>query len=146
MNFFEIIGDFFSKSGIAQLFSGGEIIMIAISCGLLYLAIAKGFEPLLLIPIAFGMLLANLPLSGVMHPEFFADGLLDIDGILHGGGILDLLYLGVKLGIYPPLIFLGIGAMTDFSPLIANPNDPAEVGSRKLTATSSAGSRSFNVT
>ncbi len=121
MNIFEIIGDFFSKSGIVQLFSGGEIIMIAISCVLLYLAIAKGFEPLLLIPIAFGMLLANLPLSGVMHPEFFANGQLDMDGIIHSGGVLDLLYLGVKLGIYPPLIFLGIGAMTDFSPLIANP-------------------------
>lgn len=121
MNIIEVILDFFAKSGFSQLFSGGQLIMIAIACGLLYLAIGRGFEPLLLVPIAFGMLLANLPMSGVMHPEFFADGQLDIDGILHGGGLLDLLYLGVKLGIYPPLIFLGIGAMTDFSALIANP-------------------------
>ena len=79
---------------------------------LIYLAIAKGFEPLLLLPIAFGMLLANLPLAGLM------DG--PKDGVV--GGLLYYLYQGVKLGIYPPLIFLGVGAMTDFGPLIANPS------------------------
>ncbi len=105
----------------------GTPLMIIIACVLLYLAIVKQFEPLLLLPIAFGMLLSNLPMLSessaiMMHPEFFngADG-LDMGEIIKHGGLLDLLYLGVKLGIYPPLIFLGIGAMTDFGPLIANP-------------------------
>ena len=79
--------------------------MIIIGCVLLYLAIHKGFEPLLLLPIGFGMILSNLPLAGLMDE----------------GGLLYYLYKGVKLGIYPPLIFLGVGAMTDFGPLIANP-------------------------
>lgn len=96
-------------------------IMITIACVLLYLAIVKQFEPLLLLPIAFGMLLANLPLGGVMHPELFMGKEIDYGRVLHEGGLLDMLYLGVKLGIYPPLIFLGIGCMTDFGPLIANP-------------------------
>ena len=106
--------------------------MIVIACVLLYLAIVKKFEPLLLLPIAFGVLLTNMPMfqnSGaiLMHNEFFTDpaylidGHLDIQRIFAEGGLLDLLYLGVKLGIYPPLIFLGIGIMTDFGPLIANP-------------------------
>ncbi len=108
----------------------GTPIMLIIACVLLYLAIVKKFEPLLLLPIAFGMLLTNLPVfsGAIMHPEFFtdpqflkADGSLDMGLILHDGGLLDLLYLGVKLGIYPPLIFLGVGAMTDFAPLISNP-------------------------
>lgn len=110
----------------------GTPLMIAIACLLLYLAIVKKFEPLLLLPIAFGMLLSNLPMfkgSGaiMMHTEFFTDpnylidGQLDMQRIFAEGGLLDLLYLGVKLGIYPPLIFLGIGIMTDFGPLIANP-------------------------
>ena len=110
----------------------GTPLMIAIACVLLYLAIVKKFEPLLLLPIAFGMLLTNLPMfknssAILMHPEFFTDtaymidGHLDITRIFAEGGLLDLLYLGVKLGIYPPLIFLGIGCMTDFGPLIANP-------------------------
>ncbi|MEE0735732.1 MAG: sodium ion-translocating decarboxylase subunit beta [Monoglobus pectinilyticus] len=119
--------------------SGGNILevigtplMIVIACVLLYLAIVKKFEPLLLLPIAFGVLLTNMPMfqnSGaiLMHNEFFTDpaylidGHLDIQRIFAEGGLLDLLYLGVKLGIYPPLIFLGIGIMTDFGPLIANP-------------------------
>lgn len=95
--------------------------MIAIACVLLYLAIVKKFEPLLLVPIAFGMLLANLPqTANIMHPEWFSNpefllnGHIDFGKVLNEGGLLDLLYLGVKLGIYPPLIFLGIGAMTDF--------------------------------
>jgi len=121
MNIFEVIADFFLSSGLTELFTDWKsLVMIGISCVLLYLAIAKGFEPLLLIPIAFGMLLANLPLSGMYHPELF--GLdFSVGEVVKNGGLLDLLYLGVKLGIYPPLIFLGIGAMTDFGPLIANP-------------------------
>ncbi len=97
------------------------VLMIVIACVLLYLAIVKKFEPLLLLPIAFGMLLANLPLGGVMHPDLFLGKDIDYGKVLHEGGLLDILYLGVKLGIYPPLIFLGIGCMTDFAPLIANP-------------------------
>lgn len=96
------------------------VIMILISFLFLYLAIAKGFEPLLLLPISFGMLLTNLPLTEMYHPELFA-GDISFGNILHKGGLLDILYLGVKLQIYPPLIFLGIGCMTDFAPLIANP-------------------------
>lgn len=129
-----------AKSGFAAAGSGfeqivaviGTPLMIIIACVLLYLAIVKEFEPLLLLPIAFGMLLSNLPMfsgSGaiMMHPElftdpqYFVDGHLDMQRIFAEGGLLDMLYLGVKLGIYPPLIFLGIGCMTDFGPLIANP-------------------------
>jgi oxaloacetate decarboxylase beta subunit len=89
-----------------------ELLMIAIAAVLMYLAIVRKFEPLLLLPISFGMLLANLPLAGLM------DG--PKDGMV--GGLLYYLYQGVKLGVYPPLIFLGVGAMTDFGPLIANPS------------------------
>ena len=103
------------------------LVMLVVGCGLLYLAIVRGFEPLLLLPIAFGMILANLPGSGIIHMEYFIgtgeEVLLHpswID-ILNGGGLGDMLYMGVKLGIYPPLIFLGIGTMTDFGPLISNP-------------------------
>ena len=109
----------------------GTPLMLVVACLLLYLAIVKKFEPLLLLPIAFGMLLTNLPMEfgqRLMHPQFFIDEQYLIDGhdlnmqlIATQGGLLDLLYLGVKLGIYPPLIFLGIGYMTDFGPLIANP-------------------------
>lgn len=125
---------FATKTGVADIVlsftSGGwkTLVMIVIACVLFYFAIVKKFEPLLLLPIAFGMLIANLPLGGIMHPEYFInaeyllpDGGLDFGLILHHGGLLDLLYLGVKLGIYPPLIFLGIGCMTDFGPLISNP-------------------------
>ena len=118
---------FFCNTGIAEMFSGSGVIwwktilMIVIACVLLYLAIVKKFEPLLLLPIAFGMLLANLPLGNVMHPEYFTGEKIDYGMVLQKGGLLDLLYLGVKLGIYPPLIFLGIGCMTDFAPLISNP-------------------------
>lgn len=96
--------EFATSSGLFVI-SGKQVIMLVISGVLLYLAIKKKYEPLLLLPIGTGMLLANLPLTGLMEE----------------GGLLNLLYLGVKLGIYPPLIFLGIGAMTDFGPLIANP-------------------------
>ena len=124
--FIETLIGILQASGFAAFFQpeGWKYaVMIAISCGLLYLAIVKKFEPLLLLPIAFGMLLANLPGAGVYHPELWVltgDG-IDFGRVLHEGGVLDILYMGVKLGIYPPLIFLGIGAMTDFGPLISNP-------------------------
>ena len=103
--------------------------MILISFVLMYLAIKKQFEPLLLLPIAFGMLLTNLPGAEVFHEALFAGGHVHwdlfggaaADGTVITPGLLDYLYLGVKLGIYPCLIFLGVGAMTDFGPLIANP-------------------------
>lgn len=101
------------------------IVMILIACVLMYLAIVKGFEPLLLLPIAFGMLLTNLPGAEVFHEQLFAQGhahwnLFDASNAVTPG-LIDYLYLGVKLGIYPCLIFIGVGAMTDFGPLIANP-------------------------
>ena len=111
---------FMSETGFVNI-SFKEIIMITIAFVLFYLAIKKEYEPLLLLPIAFGVLLANIPLSGIIHPELFVGETLDIQKVINIGGLLDFLYLGVKLGIYPPLIFLGIGAMTDFGPLIANP-------------------------
>ena len=119
--------DFFASTGIANMFAADGVVwwktvlMLVIACVLLYLAIVKKFEPLLLLPIAFGMLLANLPLGNVMHPELFLGNSIDYGKVLKEGGLLDILYLGVKLGIYPPLIFLGIGCMTDFAPLISNP-------------------------
>lgn len=114
---------FAGTTGFAALLktNGGAIVMIAIACVLIYLAIVKGFEPLLLLPIAFGMLLSNLPLGGVMHKELFHTDYIDFQKMIKDGGLLDWLYLGVKFGIYPSLIFLGVGAMTDFGPLIANP-------------------------
>ena len=148
----EAIIKFLSTTGIAQMFSGNPdkqwwetllqyLIMYAIIGGLFYLAIAKKFEPLLLMPIAFGMLLSNLPGANMIHLEIFFDdyyienGLVAANELVNGhvpmwriiqevvnnGGLIDILYLGVKLGIYPSLIFMGVGAMTDFSPLIANP-------------------------
>ena len=102
-----------------------SLVMILIACVLLYLAIGRGFEPLLLIPIAFGMLLTNLPGAEMFHEALFAGGHVHWDMFGGGGeispGLIDYLYLGVKLGIYPCLIFVGVGAMTDFAPLIANP-------------------------
>ena len=98
--------------------------MLAVACVLLYLAIVKQFEPLLLLPIGFGMLMTNLPLDGIFHMDIFINSTNHIDWALLGssGGMVDYIYLGVKLGIYPPLIFLGIGTMTDFEPLIARPS------------------------
>lgn len=143
--------EFLKSTGFALI--GGDprvLIMLVISCVLLYLAIVKKFEPLLLLPIAFGMLLTNLPGANMFHEVLFAGGHVHWD--LFGGagvteefinefagtssaylveglsvgdtitpGLLDVLYLGVKLGVYPCLIFIGVGAMTDFGPLIANP-------------------------
>ena len=122
--FLDAVTGIASESGFAGLFeTPGYLIMIIIACVLLYLAIVKQFEPLLLLPIAFGMLLANLPFGGIIHMEFFLteSGHPDFMRVLNEGGLADMLYLGVKLGIYPPLIFLGIGTMTDFGPLISNP-------------------------
>jgi len=116
----ENIYKFAAETGFANI-SFKEGIMILVACFLFYLAIEKKYEPLLLLPISFGLLLANLPLTGLMHVELFVKGQIDIIEIMQKGGLLDYLYLGVKLGIYPPLIFLGVGAMTDFGPLIANP-------------------------
>lgn len=116
-----------ANSGFAQFFVEGGyryVIMIAVACILLYLAIVHKFEPLLLLPIGFGMLMANLPLDNIIHMEIFINETQHINWQLLGesGGLADYLYLGVKLGIYPPLIFLGIGTMTDFEPLIARPS------------------------
>jgi len=150
----QAILDFIRDTGFALFADGGNwkcAVMIAISCVLLYLAIVKKFEPLLLMPIAFGMLLTNLPGAEMFHEILFAGGHVNwnlfgggvydasvISGLRDAGvseavlssvaegstvsaGLLDYLYLGVKLGIYPCLIFMGVGAMTDFGPLIANP-------------------------
>ena len=116
--------EFAETSGFGAFFAEGGwkyAVMIALACFLLYLAIKKQFEPLLLLPIAFGMLLTNLPGADMFHPTLFDEGQIDWYDLYKTGGLLDYLYLGVKLGIYPCLIFVGVGAMTDFGPLIANP-------------------------
>ena len=118
------INDFIGQAGFKGLVDDWRFgVMLLISFVLLYLAIVKKFEPLLLMPIAFGMLLTNLPGAGMFHSELFAGGHVHwADFALgSGAGLLDYLYLGVKLGIYPCLIFIGVGAMTDFGPLLANP-------------------------
>ena len=130
----EALENFLNQTGITMMIKNCDwrsAIMIVISFVLMYLAIAKGFEPLLLLPIAFGMLLTNLPGAGMFHSEIFEGGHVHWDLIKDGvtlsngsneaAGLIDILYLGVKLGIYPCLIFIGVGAMTDFGPLIANP-------------------------
>ncbi len=121
----DAIKEFLSTTGVARLISDPNwwqtAIMFLVAFVLVYLAIVKKFEPLLLLPIAIGMLLTNIPGAGLFHLEFFIGQDVNFGQVLHDGGLLDLLYLGVKLGIYPSLIFMGIGAMTDFSPLISNP-------------------------
>lgn len=103
------------------------LIMYVIVGVLVYLGVVKKYEPLLLVPIAFGMLLGNLPGADLMHTEFFLSTDSDhtllemVKEVINEGGLVDILYLEVKLGIYPSLIFIGVGAMTDFSPLISNP-------------------------
>ena len=118
MEFFvEVLGKIFGGSGFAALPSDWrQVVMIAIACLLLYLGIGKGYEPLLMVPIAFGMLLANLPLTGLFNPPV-------VDAASHTGtvGFMWVLYQGVQFAIYPSIIFMGIGAMTDFGPLLANP-------------------------
>ena len=131
MNISETIGALLAESGFAGFVTVDglkSLIMILVACVLLYLGIHKKFEPLLLVGIAFGCLLTNLPGAGLYHPELW-DAFLDhssefyhsYGNILREGGLLDILYIGVKAGVYPSLIFIGIGAMTDFGPLIANP-------------------------
>ena len=130
----EALLNFLDQTGIKMIIDKVDwksVIMIVISFVLMYLAIGRGFEPLLLLPISFGMLLTNLPGAGMFHSEIFADGHVHWDLIKNGvtlenganeaAGLIDILYLGVKLGVYPCLIFIGVGAMTDFGPLIANP-------------------------
>ena len=112
--------DFFNQTGFAGA-TWGNIAMILVAFLLLYLAIKHKFEPLLLFTIAFGMLLTNLPGANMFHSELFAGGHIHWGSFIQDAGLLDYLYLGVKLGIYPCLIFIGVGAMTDFGPLIANP-------------------------
>lgn len=133
----EFVQKFLETTGFMQLIydeSGAvnpnfykTLIMYAIIGVLFYLGVVKKFEPLLLVPIAFGMLLANLPGANLIHMDFFISednslSLVDtLKLVVNEGGLVDILYLGVKLGIYPSLIFMGVGAMTDFSALIANP-------------------------
>ncbi len=121
------------ESGFYNLFinfttSGWQnIVMIIVACLLLFLGIAKRFEPLLLVGIAFGMLLTNLPNSGVYTPELWISEAATANGVDYGevlrhGGLIDVLYIGVKTGVYPSLIFIGVGAMTDFGPMLARPS------------------------
>lgn len=118
--FWETIKDLASDSAFANI-TWQQGLMLLLSFFLMYLAIVKKFEPLLLLPIAFGMALTNIPGANLYHSEFFMTSNINFGQVLHDGGLLDILYLGVKLQIFPPLIFLGIGTMTDFGPLIANP-------------------------
>ena len=117
--FVNTIKDLWLESGLYAL-EWRSIVMILISFVFIYLAIVKKFEPLLLLPIAFGMFLTNLPHAGMYNPELFNSETFSVGAVLKEGGLLDILYLGVKLQIFPPLIFLGIGCMTDFGPLISN--------------------------
>ena len=120
--------NFWESTGVYKLINSVEaqwwqtIVMLGIVCVLAYLAIVKGFEPLLLLPIAIGMLLTNLPGGGLFHETYFmTSDPINYGEVLRHGGLLDILYIGVKTGLYPCLIFIGIGAMTDFTPLISNP-------------------------
>ncbi len=128
----EGVGKFLGEMGFVNFFVGEgwkNGVMLLIGCFLLYLAIKKEYEPLLLLPIAFGMILTNLPGAGMFDSEMWNNEFLNPESpyyhsyghIMAHGGLLDILYIGVKAGIYPCLIFLGVGAMTDFGPLIANP-------------------------
>ena len=148
INIGEILLDLWNSSGFAALFSGfagggwQNLVMIIISCVLLYLAIVKKFEPLLLCGIAFGCLLSNLPMAGLYHQglwDCYVQGIpydiveggeviktltqneITFTDIIHYGGLLDIFYIGVKSSLYPCLIFMGVGAMSDFGPLLSNP-------------------------
>lgn len=125
MSFWDELLKFYYSMGFTAI-TWQQSVMLVISCVLIYLALKKGFEPLLLVPIAFGMLLANLPMASLMSGPVYEVVTDPISGehihkMKEAGGVLYYLYQGVKLGIYPPLIFFGVGAMTDFAPLIANP-------------------------
>ncbi len=118
----ETIINFWNQTGFSLIGDNWKmLVMIVIALVLAYLAIVKKFEPLLLLPISFGMLLTNLPGASLFHEELFAGGHINWAELSNQGGLLDYLYLGVKLGIYPCLIFIGVGAGTDFEPLLANP-------------------------
>ena len=131
INIGEVLLDLWNSSGFAALFSGfisdggwQNLVMLIISCVLLYLAIVKKFEPLLLCGIAFGCLLTNLPNAGLYHQELwtqFMNHEIGYGKIMLEGGLLDIFYIGVKTSLYPCLIFMGVGAMTDFGPLLSNP-------------------------
>ena len=122
----EALINFLKTTGIYTMFTGPSwwkyLVMYVIIGILFYLAIWRKYEPLLLLPIAFGMFLANLPGAGLLHLEKFLVASPDYGDILVNGGLIDIQYIGVKTGLFPSLIFLGIGAMTDFTPLIANPS------------------------
>ena len=123
MNLGEILLNLWETSGLYGLFGKLDwqsAVMIGIACILLYLGIVKQYEPLLMVGIAFGILLTNIPFGDIYHPEFWGTE-ISYSQVLHDGGLVDMLYMGVKLGIYPSLIFIGVGAMTDFGPLISNP-------------------------
>ena len=135
INIGEILLNLWNDSGFSRIFAGfvaeggwQNLVMLAISCVLLYLAIVKKFEPLLLCGIAFGCLLTNLPGAGLYNQELWTN-FMDANHaayhsygeILRHGGLLDFFYFGVKTSIYPCLIFMGVGAMTDFGPLLSNP-------------------------
>ena len=139
MNVGEVLLNLWNQSGFAAFGQEGgwkSLIMIAVACVLLYLGIVKKFEPLLLVGIAFGCLLTNLPGAGLYHQELWDAYInntpfttaageviehLTFTNIIHEGGLLDVFYIGVKAGVYPCIIFMGVGAMTDFGPLISNP-------------------------
>ena len=134
MNVGEILLNLWNKSGFAYLSAGfmdggwQNLVMIAIACVLLYLGIVKQFEPLLMVGIAFGCLLSNLPMGGLYHNELWtafmdpaSEAYHSYGAILREGGLLDFFYIGVKTSIYPCLIFMGVGAMSDFGPLLSNP-------------------------
>ncbi len=130
INVGDILLNLWNSSGFAALFVGftdggwQNLVMLAIACVLLYLAIVKKFEPLLLCGIAFGCLLSNLPMGGLYHQELWTKFMAHEIGygtILLEGGLLDIFYIGVKTSLYPCLIFMGVGAMTDFGPLLSNP-------------------------
>jgi len=134
INIGEILLTLWNDSGFAAIFSGfstggwQNLVMLAISCVLLYLAIVKQFEPLLLCGIAFGCLLSNLPGGGLYHQELWTAFMDETSEFYHSyghimshGGLIDIFYIGVKTSLYPCLIFMGVGAMTDFGPLLSNP-------------------------
>ena len=143
MNIGEILLGLWNKSGFAQIITGfvssngwQNLVMLVIACVLLYLAIVKKFEPLLLLGIAFGCLLSNLPGAGLYNQQLwdaYVQGVPYVNAagevvehitfttIIHDGGLLDIFYIGVKSSLYPCLIFMGVGAMTDFGPLLSNP-------------------------
>ena len=130
INVGEILLNLWNQSGFAALFSGfgaggwQNLVMLIIACVLLYLAIVKKFEPLLLVGIAFGCLLSNLPNAGLYHPELWTQFMAHEIGygtVMLEGGLLDIFYIGVKSSLYPCLIFMGVGAMSDFGPLLSNP-------------------------